>query len=362
MSSHILFSFRSQSLLRLEINILNAHNFRPVLFLVLMVHASINSLFLIWLRSTNSIAISNSETANSNFEQTHLNPPAVACTIVPVWIGSGTQGRRNLSSKKTIDMEPIRKRQKVANEQQRSFLIDQPDLFLEVVVSFWDFQSLLAFRQTNHRFKRIVEEDLKRRSLESLPIDCNDEDYDHGRFDRASLHLEWSEQFRDRDAVYEHALTRADPGGQVSLDADYDEDRARYLIHSRGWVDVEDFLGDSDADTAEEDYYCSEIGWKVSASFRSISPEKKWNIAKAILINEDGVSMFEDYEANRKFLRQCAFGLLLDAQPSSLRHTCAKYRYRHTDYPAGGKEEALLFLTSDGTQVQLKGSTDYENH
>jgi hypothetical protein len=164
-----------------------------------------------------------------------------------------------------------------------------------------------------------------------------------------SLHLEWSEQFRNRNAVCEYALSHADPGGQVSLDADYDEDRARDIIHSCGCVDVGDFLGNSDSDTepAEEDLYYLEVGWRVSASFRSISPKNKWNNAKALL-------------RNKPFLRQCAFGLLLDAQPSSLRYACAKHEYRHTDYPSGGHAEALLFLTSDGTQVQLKRSHDYE--
>jgi hypothetical protein len=258
-------------------------------------------------------------------------------------------------------MEPISKRQKLANEQQRS-LLDQPDSFFEFVVSFWDFHSLLAFRQTSHRFKRIAEEDLKRRSrLEAFPVDCEDDDPNGERSDRASLRLEWQVQFRDRDAVFEYALNHADPGGQVSLDADYDRDRARYLIQSRGWVDVEDFLGTSDADESEEEVYGggwteSEIGWRVSASFRSISPENKWNNAKALLVNRED----EACEFIGPYFRQCAFGLLLDAQPSSLRYACAKYEYRHTDYPSGGNSRALLFLTSDGTQVQLKRSDDYE--
>jgi hypothetical protein len=79
-------------------------------------------------------------------------------------------------------------------------------------VSYWDFLSLLVFRQTNHRFKRIAEEDLKRRSLEALPVDCEEMNCNSESSDRASLKLEWSEEFRDRDAVYEYALTHADPG------------------------------------------------------------------------------------------------------------------------------------------------------
>ena len=95
-------------------------------------------------------------------------------------------------------MEPIKKRQKLATEQPRSLLLilDQPYSFLKVLVSFWDFQSLLAFRQTNHRYKCIAEEEMKRRRLEAaLPgvdyvYDSNGE-----RSDRTSLRLEWSEQF-----------------------------------------------------------------------------------------------------------------------------------------------------------------------
>jgi hypothetical protein len=51
---------------------------------------------------------------------------------------------------------------------------------------------------------------------------------------------------------------------------------------------------------------------------------------------------------------------LLDAQPSSFRYAYAQHEYRHTDYPSGGITQALLFLTSDGTQVQLKHSFQYE--
>jgi hypothetical protein len=306
----------------------------------------------------------------------------VCSNIVPV--GSGTKGQEpQHQQKQLLGMEPIKKRQKLANEQQRSLLIDQPDLFLKFVVPFWDFQSLLAFRQTNHRFKRIAEEDLKRRNLEALPLDgdsdgersdrtslrlqCSQQ-YRHFNGEsshRASLRLEWSEKFRDRDAVFEYALARADPRG---TDADYDEDRARFLIHSRGWVDVEDFLSnrDTDVDEAEEIRWrrirmeYDAIGWRVSASFQSISPENKWNKAKALLRDEEDESMFEDEKVDGPFSRQCAFGLLLDAQPSSLGYAYAKHEYRHAEFPAGGHEEALLFLTSDGTQVQLKHSNRYQ--
>jgi hypothetical protein len=270
-------------------------------------------------------------------------------------------------------MEPIRKRQKLATEQQRS-LLDQPDSFIKFVVSFLDFQSLLAFRQTSHRFKRIAEEDMRRRALEALPVDCEHESYNGERSDEASLRLGWSDKFRDRDAVFETALSRADPGGQVSLDADYDEEIARALLYDRGWVDVEDFLGNSDADGDEDDYYGgevgwggdlpnSEVGWRVSASFQSISLKDKWNFAKSLMINQDeanGPVLRDEDEANGLVLRQCAFGLLLDAQPSSLRYAYAKYAYRHTDYPGGGKDEALLFLTTDGTRVQLERSNHYD--
>jgi hypothetical protein len=87
-----------------------------------------------------------------------------------------------------------------------------------------------------------------------------------------------------------------------------------------------DFLinSDSDADEGEEIRWrrncmeAEEFGWRVSASFQSISPENKWNKAKALLRDEEDESMFED-EINGPFLRQCAFGLLLDARPSRLR-------------------------------------------
>jgi hypothetical protein len=121
-------------------------------------------------RGSQSLKNKNSELQKALILGRHPPVIAVCSTIVPV--GSGTIGQElQHQHKQLLGMEPIRKRPKLANEQQSSLIFDQPDSFIKYVVSFWDFQSLLAFRQTNHRFKRIAEEDMKRRSLEALPVD-----------------------------------------------------------------------------------------------------------------------------------------------------------------------------------------------
>ena len=62
--------------------------------------------------------------------------------------------------------------------------------------------------------------------------------------------------------LIETALSYCDPGGgyrDVSLDADFDEDRARFLLRSRGTVDVNDFLDLDDDDNEFADEVSDEV-------------------------------------------------------------------------------------------------------
>jgi hypothetical protein len=83
--------------------------------------------------------------------------------------------------------------------------------------------------------------------------------------------------------------------------------------------------------------YSDEIGWRVGASLRTVSPQNAWRVAKQIFQIDD-----ED-STTRMVARQYMCSLLLTAQPSRIQHAYVKYDFRNPDYPAGEKERALLF-------------------
>ena len=112
----------------------------------------------------------------------------------------------------------------------------------------------------------------------------------------------------------------ADPGGQVSLDADYDKDVARELLWRRKWVDVEDFLeGNGEELDKMPGIWGSEVGrgvnydiniyipvacneaLKVAGSVQSV-------LSKLMDIGEDDVS------PGVLLMRQYVFGIFVRAR------------------------------------------------
>jgi hypothetical protein len=253
-------------------------------------------------------------------------------------------------------------------DESSSFLAGKlPDEILSLVLSFCDFQSSLALRATDRRNKTLIEEEMEQLALRKLPIECSEEDYDNDPHNNhLTLQFGWSESYLSRDALIEDALSYADPGGQVSLDADYNEDRARqpdsYFGVERGWVDVEDFLDlGEDNDSDEDDNGrgdMDEVGWGVRIVFGRVFPPKEvWRAVNSMLSefkeNTDG-------QADVSVLQQSVFSLLLRACRSSITLASLSYEYRHTDYPSGGKRCTLMFLTSDNQRVELVGSSTFE--
>jgi hypothetical protein len=117
-----------------------------------------------------------------------------------------------------------------------------------------------------------------------------------------------------------NALGYADPGGQVSLDADYDKDVARELLWRRKWVDVEDFLeGNGEELDKMPGIWGSEVGrgvnydiniyipvacneaLKVAGSVQSV-------LSKLMDIGEDDVS------PGVLLMRQYVFGIFVRAR------------------------------------------------
>jgi hypothetical protein len=196
----------------------------------------------------------------------------------------------------------------------------------------------------------LVGEILKRRALETLPFNVTGvmvvakEKLEllsvlvgQRNFGIATRYMKWLTRARRQD--------------------NYEEDRAEELIHSRGWVDFTDFIVNSNEEDSDDEgcgNYSDEIGWRVGASLRTVSPQNAWRVAKQIFQIDD-----ED-STTRMVARQYVFSLLLTAQPSRIQHAYVKYDFRNPDYPAGEKERALLFLNTDGKQIQLSGSFDFQ--
>eukprot|EP00545_Synedropsis_sp_CCMP1620_P003268 CAMPEP_0119022342 /NCGR_PEP_ID=MMETSP1176-20130426/27774_1 /TAXON_ID=265551 /ORGANISM="Synedropsis recta cf, Strain CCMP1620" /LENGTH=282 /DNA_ID=CAMNT_0006977165 /DNA_START=73 /DNA_END=921 /DNA_ORIENTATION=- len=251
-------------------------------------------------------------------------------------------------------------------------LSELPHEMVSHLVSFCQFESLLMLRATNHTLKQVAEKVMEKRALCSLPISCArnaNDGYSSGA--DATLQMGWSEDYADRDALIEEALSYADPGGRLSGDVNYDEDRARELLRRRKWVDVEDFLEESGDENccetpADDESWMpglGKIGWGVKYEIKTLaSPTRTWRrvAGKRIteLMNEEGDIVPGD--TNVSLLQQCVFSLLVTAQRSSIRHAYLRYAYRHSEYPSGGKSDALMFLTSDNQRVELMSSSDFQ--
>jgi hypothetical protein len=193
-------------------------------------------------------------------------------------------------------------------------------------------------------------------ALTRLPFDYENAADGGESSEEAVLRSGWSNDHRSRVALIETALTHCDPGGQVSLEehAEYDENQARFLLRTRGMVDVNDFLGDEE----QEDGFSNEVGWNVKITFRAMTlSQAAGHIAKAMKILNQEVEQVER-------LRHSALCLLRKADPSSIKYARETWDYRHTDYPSGGSKSSVMFKIPDhdNTPVEFQLSTFYEVH
>jgi hypothetical protein len=262
-------------------------------------------------------------------------------------------------------MESPKKRRKTRNSSTGSsaFLNHPADEELAgVILSFCDFQQLLRIRKLNNFHRQLVEEEIlqvSKRTIKSLPIECNSEDRDGG-VQAAKLQLGQSEL--SKAALINKALGFCDPGGQVSEDSDYDGNRARRLLEVTGWVDVEDFYEERDHDyvrlrNMRNSEGMGEVGWNVEIHYkrhikRLVTAKQKVDDILGVEYDLGGL------DAKTLSLRHGVMCLLWSAvQPQSLQYTDVKHTYRHTDYPSGGCETFLFFHTLDDQMIELKGSS-----
>jgi hypothetical protein len=102
----------------------------------------------------------------------------------------------------------------------------------------------------------------------------------------------------------------------------------------------------------EEDQFEDESGWRVSFQFGSIAPRAAWKVFHAMLkkVEEKG-------EEGDSAVRQHSFSLMVSAH--SFTWGKVEHEYRHCEYPSGGKDWALMFITLEGRKVSLVAGTAF---
>ena len=260
-------------------------------------------------------------------------------------------------------------------------LIEDDDLVVELL-SFLDFRAAVRTGQTCKRLKQASDAALDGWVVESLAkatkglpaYGCSDFE--------GVLSLGWSAEFQTKVSLTEKAIEECNPGGEVSLqeEAEYNEDRARYLLRTRGSVDVNDFLN-----------YCSEeVGWNVKMRFRENMPlgevvgcmsntfeeldggdavdddsstidigdfMKQYFPHNKILEEDksnEGVVKSDPEEDDVFRLQHHALCLLRKADKSAIRHSHLKVKKRHIEYAAGSTQSVIMFQLPEYDSVKVE--------
>ena len=260
-------------------------------------------------------------------------------------------------------------------------LIEDDDVVVELL-SFLDFRAAVRTGQTCKRLKQASDAALDGWVAESLAkatkglpaYGCSDFE--------GILSLDWSIEFQTKTSLIEKAIEECNPGGEVSLqeEADYNEDRARHLLRTRGSVDVNDFLN-----------YCSEeVGWNVKMRFRESMPPgevvgcicntfeeldggdtadddsstidigdfmKQYFPHNQILAGDESVAeaVKGDPEEDDVFrLQHHTLCLLRKADKSAIRYSHLKVKMRHIEYAAGSTQSVIMFRLPEHDNVKVE--------
>ena len=250
------------------------------------------------------------------------------------------------------------------------------DDVVEKLLSFCDFHTAVHLvGRTCRRLKRLSDTALDKwadAALERLtekPIEYENSNDSGEASTEGVLKRGWSRQYRTKAALIEKALEYCDPGGQVSLEdiAQYEEDTARFLLSTRGRVDVEDFI---DHDGDDDDYYAGEVGWNVGIKHGRLSLAMATKFIGTAMNRLDGSVKELGDERDQHVepvgeverLRHFTLCLLRKANPSSVHFSSLKADYRHTDYPSGSTDWVVMFILPDhnNTEIEYHFSSSFQ--
>jgi len=199
------------------------------------------------------------------------------------------------------------------------------------------------------------------------------------------LKREWSNSY----SCYTEALNRAlshidDYAGGSSCSSDdnikVDKQYAKLLLEQRGFVDIKDFMTGDD----NMSYY-DEVGWRVRFVHDTVTLQQALNLVRVpdcledeyggeddsgdedttteTTTNDDNDDSVEDSTFKQlKLLRGQVKDLLRYSSmhsSSPIRLVKIKHEHRHTDYPQGGEDHALLFEIGQ-QEVQFSIESSYQ--
>lgn len=225
------------------------------------------------------------------------------------------------------------------------------DAIIKEILSFCEFRSVARLGQTCRRLRGLSDttmDDMAVSALANLPHECEWASSDGGSSIYGTLERGWKADYRSKASLINTAVGMCNRGGENGgvPDEDFDEDRARYLLRSRGVVDVDDFIDDG---------YADEVGWNVQIRYRQMTRSSAARYAEKCARTIKNGGRFCDYldsdeeddnegsnkqEIVRTF--HCFLCLLRKADPSSLVLSHMNVEYRHTDYPSGSRTACIL--------------------
>ena len=259
--------------------------------------------------------------------------------------------------------------------------ISDDQLVANQLLSFCDFYSVVAVGRTCRRLKRCSDGALDNwaviaasRRVASLDVDndgkmmmnlliamgYHDEFVNcDGVSIRGELRRGWTDKFRSRASLIEEALTNCHTNNVYEHDVQYDEDEARFLLRSRGSVDIVDFLVDG---VDPRDY--DECGFGIQIKHHNITlVNATAKIMSAIcLIKGEGNYEEELDDSDFELLNLCHYTLCLlrKADPSSIEFSRLKVEHRAPAYGSNSKVWTVKFLLPGDEEFEFYFSEHYQ--
>ena len=246
-------------------------------------------------------------------------------------------------------------------------LIEDDDVVVDLL-SFLDFRAAVQAGRTCKRLKRASDGALDSWVVESL--DKAKKDLFASGYDDAecSLSLGWSADHQTKAALVETALEHCKPGAifwpSRQAQENYDRtgaDRARYLLRTRGRVDLEDILSDEEGYESNDEIECTtNIKFREAVPFaQAVGCMNKILRKLHELDNDDDLEEEDVLRMDHHTL--C---LLRKADMSSIQYSHLHSKSVHVDFAEGTTHTLILFQLPehDGVKVELFYSMSFQNY
>ena len=196
----------------------------------------------------------------------------------------------------------------------------EDDGLVKELLSFCDFQSLNSMRQTCQRLMNLSDETMDYMvvsTIDNLHIEC--ECWTRNLWSmtilKGTLKRGWTTEYRSKISLINAAVEDCAKGNLDELE--FDEDRAKHLLQTRGFVESEDFHGDEnggDGNLELSVMYLSGINRLFAASFA-----------------KDWIDAFSDEGEHSFKLKHSALCFIRKADPGSINYFQKVFEYRHND-------------------------------